>query len=140
MKKLLSMMGILGGALWLCTASAGLRLSSPLTMAGTTASGALGTVRNDGTTNFINCTLLGCPSGSCAKYHFPAPVSMECLASTPAVSLDCTSTNPNLIAVVQAMSPDSYVSFTSDRTGSNGTCVQVAIANGSPFEVPSTYP
>lgn len=142
MNKLLSVTGILAGALWLCTASAGVRTPFPLVIsnAGKTASGALGTIRNDGTTTALTCTLRGCPSTAvCNNVPFPAVISVACQA-IGAVTLECTSTNANLVAAVQAMSPDSWVSFTSDRTGSTGTCTTVVVSNGSIYEVPSAYP
>jgi hypothetical protein len=139
MKKLVSTTVALVGALWLCTASAGTKLSYPLLISSTSASGALGTIRNDSSTqNFLNCTLWACPYRDCGAAV--GTFAMECMASSATANVDCTSTNPNLIAAVQAMSPDSYVSFVADRAGPGAICTAVTVANGSIFELPSLAP
>jgi len=142
MKHLMTTAAALAGALWLCTASAGYRRDLPLVISGSLATGAVGQVRNDSQpANGIFCSLRGCPTtAACSANSFPAGVSVECSASTASATLECTSTSPNLISVVQMISPDSSLVFSSSKVGSGGNCTMISVANGSPYEPPSAYP
>lgn len=97
-------------------------------LSGYNASGAVGSVRQGGSSNdVLGCLVL---SGQPA----PAELQVECHATSATGSLICASTDEALIEVAQSMQADSYITFSGQSCGP-GCCTLTALSvfNGSPF-------
>lgn len=98
-------------------AQAGAHLtSSSVTINGLKASGSYGATRNSTTngSDYLLCGLTGTVSS----------LSAFCIAANGTNAISCSTTNSHLVAALQKMPTDGYVSFTKDSSG-NCTFVEV---------------
>ncbi|MGO1068799.1 hypothetical protein [Lysobacter sp. CA199] len=88
------------------------------------ATGSLAAARNSpDATQYIECTS--------EANSVSSQVVAQCMARDSAgARLECSSTDPNIIAVVQSISSSSYLSITTDG---RGKCLHVLVANSSRF-------
>jgi hypothetical protein len=120
-----AVIGFVGAAAivtYVCTARAGLSLYSPviINVLGATASGALGSARNEpDPTEYINCTLIGTTTG----------LTASCQARDAFLGVaTCSSTNANIIGALQKVPQDAFVSFSWDAFLN---CTSVLVRTGS---------
>lgn len=112
-------------ATYVCTATAGLKSSFPVTIntSARTASGSAGSARNSADGNqYIYCTLIGTTS-----------ITATCFAhdSTTNPAVSCSSTNANIVGAVKAVASDSLISLAWDT---QNHCTQVQVVSGSYLE------
>jgi hypothetical protein len=99
-------------------------LNVTISTANRTAYGTLGTVHNSAdSTQAIACTTNAYASGSYWSYCYAFDTSNNFGS--------CTSSSEAISSVIRGMNGDSYVYFAWDT---NGTCTQVSLVQGSPYE------
>lgn len=133
MKKFVPLLIAVAAAVPCFPASAGLRQSLPLVLnlSALQASGAIGSVRDGGTSSdWIDCQLL-------AGFAAPGDSWVECDAMNANGLLSCFSNSASMISVVQSMQSDSYINFTaSTATNCNllgRCCNSIQIGTGSHY-------
>jgi hypothetical protein len=96
---------------YVCTARAGTTDTLPVTIIGNLATGSIGTARNSSDAiQYIRCGLIGTASGSTGGTLTAVCTAKD--ANPLTLPVTCTSTNPDIIAIVQNVVPDGLLQFT----------------------------
>ena len=116
---------------------AGAKLTYPVAFSGNSATGAMGSVRDDASTDWIGCW-------STVTARVPAdPITggtpvVWCNAHNNSGTLSCTSIDAGIVRLVQTIGTDSYLHFvvyqsSNQNDPANGTCTSLEVQNYSAF-------
>jgi hypothetical protein len=128
MKKVSILSFIALVALLCATAFAGKKETINFSTSGLSASGAMGSVRQNGAAqDYLGCQIL---SGQVT----PTDLFVECDATSATTILFCISTAASLISVAQTIHQDSLISFSGTSCGP-GCCTltNLSVTNGSTY-------
>jgi hypothetical protein len=100
--------------------------------------GAIGSVRNDTTTDYIGCWEDISPAIQTDGGTIGGTATVTCTARTLGVSYMCASVDPGMVKMAQSINGDSYIEFHAWQNQANakmnGSCSYLQVQNYSVFE------